>query len=288
MKPESLEPSGQSPRRPDGSDAITHDTDTYPAVPPADLIGTAVSDGEASIVDTAVTISEGYFESAAASGRGLYVARRSRKEWLVRLALMLTGLGFAQIGTTLVILIAIGSDPYTVFVQGLATVFGFTIGVTHLAFTSLLFIFFAVFARSYILPGTFVGTFFAGPIIDLYTWLIGDIVTADLALAVRLALSVTSCVIVGIGLALIIRSDGGMGANDLLSVYTADKLRVQYRWVKVSYDSLFVITGFLLGGVVGVGTVLSVFLVGPVAQYFFPTMDRLVGGVLVRTGCAAK
>ncbi len=267
---------------------MNHDTDIHPAATPPDLVGTAEAAVEPSIADAALALSDDYIQGAAESGRGKYVARRGRREWLVRLALLLFGLGFAQIGTTLIILTAIGSDPYTIFIQGLSMVFGSTIGIWHLTVTSLLFVFFIVFARKYILPGTFVCTLTAGPFIDLYTRLLRGVVDAGWPDALRLAVAVLSCVIVAAGLALMIRADGGIGPNDLLTVYTADTLRRQYRWVKISYDSLFVVIGFALGGVVGVGTVLSAFLVGPVAQFFFPIMDRLVGGVLVRTGCAAK
>ena len=45
------------------------------------------------------------------------------------------------------------------------------------------------------------------------------------------------------------------------------------------------IAGFLLGGTVGVGTVIAVFLVGPVAQFVMPFSQRLVDRCL---GSGAK
>ncbi|MCC8108836.1 MAG: DUF6198 family protein [Planctomycetes bacterium] len=265
---------------------MQHDTDSFPAMP-SDRSEPSGASPDVSLVEAALAATDDYLESAAASGRSVAAARRGRREWLIRTVLMVGGLCFAQIGVSLFVLTAIGSEPYTVFTQGLSVVFGYSIGLCHLAVTSLFLAFFVVFARRYILPGTFAGTFFAGPFLDMYTWLFGGIVTAGLATPIRLGLAVLGCVIIGIGLSLIIRADAGMGPNDLVPVFTAEKLRCQYRWVKITFDSVLVATGFVLGGVVGVGTVLSVVLVGPVAQFFFPTMDRLVGAVLARTGCAA-
>ena len=39
-------------------------------------------------------------------------------------------------------------------------------------------------------------------------------------------------------------------------------------------DGCFVLIGFLLGGIFGIGTIICVFVVGPVAQIFMPYAER--------------
>lgn len=84
-------------------------------------------------------------------------------------------------------------------------------------------------------------------------------------------------VILSIGMALVISSDAGTGPNDLVAVILTDKLkRFQFRTVRICCDLFFIITGFLLGGTVGIGTVEAAFLVGPVVQIFRPIHERAI------------
>jgi hypothetical protein len=78
-------------------------------------------------------------------------------------------------------------------------------------------------------------------------------------------------------MALVISSDAGTGPNDLVAVILTDKLkRFQFRTVRICCDLFFIITGFLLGGTVGIGTVAAAFLVGPVVQIFRPIHERAI------------
>ncbi|MCD7895902.1 MAG: YitT family protein, partial [Planctomycetaceae bacterium] len=133
----------------------------------------------------------------------------------------------------------------------------------------------------YVLPGTVVCSFFGGPIIDLFSWLLGGVITPDSGMVLRFLSMLAGCVVLAAGMSLVIKSDAGTGANDLVAVILTDKLgRFQFRWVRVACDVFFAVTGFLLGGVLGIGSVAAACLVGPVAQFFFPFMERLVHRVV--------
>lgn len=47
-------------------------------------------------------------------------------------------------------------------------------------------------------------------------------------------------------------------------------------------DVVFAGLGFLMGGVVGIGTIICAFLVGPVADFFLPINGKMVEGILRR------
>lgn len=47
-------------------------------------------------------------------------------------------------------------------------------------------------------------------------------------------------------------------------------------------DLTFALVGLALGGVVGLGTVICAFLVGPAAQLFFPISQRLCEAALAQ------
>ena len=203
--------------------------------------------------------------------------RRSIKEWAIRLLLLLLGLTIAHFGVTLFLQSNLGSDPFTVLVQGVSVRAGLSVGAVHVITTCALMALMLIFARGYVLPGTVVCAFCGGPIIDAFTWLLGGFINARMPMALRAACSILGCIILASGMSLVIRSDGGTGPNDLVAVILADKLRrFQFRWVRIVCDAAFTAAGFLLGGTIGPGTVFAVFLIGPAAQFFMPYSQKLV------------
>ena len=83
---------------------------------------------------------------------------------------------------------------------------------------------------------------------------------------------------------MVIRSDAGTGPNDLVALVISEKKKWKFSVVRVTVDALFVLCGFLLGGVAGAGTLVCMFLVGPVAGLFLPINGRWIEA-LVRRLC---
>ena len=82
--------------------------------------------------------------------------------------------------------------------------------------------------------------------------------------------------ILAFGMTIVIRSEAGTGPNDLVAVVLSEKLKKPFGPVRVAVDLLFALAGWLLGGTVGIGTLICAFVVGPAAQLFMPFSRRLV------------
>lgn len=74
---------------------------------------------------------------------------------------------------------------------------------------------------------------------------------------------------------IVIRSQAGTGPNDLVAVVLSDKLKKPFGPVRVAVDCAFAGIGLALGDVLGIGTVVCAFLVGPAAQLFFPVSEQI-------------
>lgn len=198
-------------------------------------------------------------------------SRRTPVQWAKALAALLAGLTIAHLGVTLFLLSELGSDPFTVMIQGLARTAGLTVGTVHVMVLCLLMAVMALGTRGYVKPGTVVCAFLGGPIIDLFTWLLGRWISAASPLPVRCVSMVAGCVILAAGMSLVINSNAGTGPNDLVAIILSDKLgRFQFRWVRMACDLFFLAAGFLLGGTVGAGTLVAALLTGPVVQFWLP------------------
>lgn len=214
--------------------------------------------------------------------------KRGIKEWAVRVVILLVGLCIAHLGVTLFLLSDLGSDPFNVFVQGLfrtgerITRWAFlTHGRTHVAVSLLIVLILLAVDRSYIKIGTALCMLFGGPIIDFFTRILAPLFTAA-GMGLRIVMLVLGCVILAYGMTIVIRSDAGTGPNDLVALVISEKTRFRFSVTRVAVDALFAFCGFLLGGTVGLGTLICMFLVGPVAGVFLPVNGRIIEGIVSR------
>lgn len=208
--------------------------------------------------------------------------KRSAKEWGLRIGILLIGLVIAHLGVTLFLLSDLGSDPFNVFVQGifrslaqrLAWPF-LTHGRTHVGISLVIILALLVVDRSYVKIGTALCMIFGGPIIDVFTsllqpWLDGAGIPG------RACMLVLGCVILAYGMTIVIRSDAGTGPNDLVALVISEKARFRFSLTRIAVDAAFTLLGWLLGGTAGIGTLVCMFLVGPVAGFFLPINKRIV------------
>ena len=206
--------------------------------------------------------------------------KRSVKEWGIRILLLCIGLVIAHFGVTLFMLVNLGSDPFNVFIHGLTRFTPFSHGVTHMCISFLIIIVLLFLDRSYVKPGTLICMFLGGPIIDLFTWMLGGIVNGEMYFPVRLLVMTAACLILAFGMTIVIQSDAGTGPNDLVAVVISDKRKKKFGTVRIVVDVCFAGLGWLLGGTIGLGTVVCACLVGPTAQIFLPGSEKICGRFL--------
>ena len=211
--------------------------------------------------------------------------KKSGKEIILRVVILIVGLTIAHLGVTLFLLANLGTDPFNVLIQGLHRLIGsdrITHGTVHICICFLIILILLFVDRSYIGIGTVICMFCGGPIIDFFTLLLGPLFAGEISLVIRIAVNFLGCVILAFGMTIVIKSEAGTGPNDLVAVVLSDKLKKPFGIVRVIVDLLFTGIGFALGGTVGIGTLICAFLVGPVANFFFPTVEKSVKKITAR------
>lgn len=201
--------------------------------------------------------------------------------WGVRVVLLLVGLTIAHLGVTLFLLADLGSDPFNVMIQGLHRMIGVAShGTVHMVICFVIILVLLVVDRSYVRIGTFLCMILGGPIIDVFTYVLQPAVNSGSAMWLRLVAVVLGCGILAFGMTIVIKSEAGTGPNDLVAVVISDKRKWKFGIVRIAVDVCFAFIGFALGGTVGVGTVICLAVVGPVAQVFMPFSEKLCGRFL--------
>lgn len=210
-----------------------------------------------------------------------------KKELLVRSCILLVGLLIAHAGVALFLLVGLGTDPFNVLVQGVSQFlsnqnWGFTLshGSVHRIICLLIILVLLVVDRSYVKVGTIVCMLCGGPFIDLFNVLFSPWVSESLPLVLRLLITAAACCILAFGMTIVIKSDAGTGPNDLVSIVISDKIHKRFGIVRLVTDAAFVFIGFFLNASIGLGTLVCVVLVGPVADFFLPVSGKMVDRLL--------
>jgi uncharacterized membrane protein YczE len=125
-------------------------------------------------------------------------------------------------------------------------------------------------------PGSVVGPLFIGPIMQAALTSLEQFDVPS-SLAVRLGLHVLAIAMVGIGAGALIVSGLGAGSGELLASAASDRSGHTEPRVRLAFEATWLVLGVVLGGPIGVGTVLVAALIGPAVA----RGHRLVESVVV-------
>ena len=163
-----------------------------------------------------------------------------------------------------------GNDPVGIVYDGIRSISGMNqaqLGMASNAVNIVLLVFLFFVGRLYVSVGTFVYLLPYGFCVDLGNFLYG-LHGASEDIWVRVVFSVLGCVLLSLGVAIYITVDIGVDPFTGVVLVLRDVLKKEYRYVKIGFDLTMVILGTLLGGRLGVVTVVTALAVGPVIQFF--------------------
>jgi uncharacterized membrane protein YczE len=70
-----------------------------------------------------------------------------------------------------------------------------------------------------------------------------------------------------VGSSLYITADLGVSSYDAMSLILSERTKIQFRWCRISTDLVCVIVGFFCHAVLGIGTIITAFFMGPFTQF---------------------
>ena len=188
---------------------------------------------------------------------------------LTRGALLLLGLAGYGFSMALMVQAGLGLDPWDVFHQGLSRHTGMTIGVAS-AVVGLVVLLAWIPLRNR--PG--IGTI-ANVIVIAVTVDIGiAVLPAPEDLRVRVPMVLGAVLLNAVSTVLYIGAGLGPGPRDGLMTGLVARTGLSVRVVRTAIEATVLIVGWLLGGTVGVGTVIYAFGIGPLVQLILRHMPR--------------
>lgn len=207
-------------------------------------------------------------------------------ETIKKLLLFLLGMSIIQFGVALFLRMNIGSDPFTVFTQGLANTLNnlgmnVTTGTANRIILVVLFSIILLLNKNHIKIGTIICVIGVGPIIDLGVRVVSVLPVESYSYLLKMFLIALGCFIIAIGFSILSATKVGVAPNDIIPFIIKERINCEYRWVRICMDAFLLIGGFMLGGTVGVGTIIAMATTGPFIQLCLPYGQKFTDFILI-------
>ena len=191
----------------------------------------------------------------------------SRFAWLV------FGLFLCSFGIVCFLESELGLPPWDVLHQGLAEQLSVSFGVANVI-VSVLVLALAWRLRARVGLGTLMNALLIGTFVIVLTAIEPVSALSEESLGVRISLIPIALVSFGVGTALYIGASMGAGPRDSLMLVTSKRLGVRVGVARTGIEVAALVLGFVLGGTVGVGTVVFAFGIGPAVEASFWVLGR--------------
>lgn len=198
----------------------------------------------------------------------------SRRVIMAVAGVVITGISVALFKTA-----SMGTDPFSCLNLGLWKLSGISYSLVYILVNALLLAGVFFLDRHYIGLATVLNLLFVGTIVDFCMpvfekWLPHtDLVSRILLLAVGVVLMCFSA-------SLYFTADLGVSAYDAWALMLSKKKHLPFKLCRIGTDILCTGAGFFMGAVVGVGTLITAFGMGPLIEFFNRTcsLPMLYGG----------
>lgn len=199
-----------------------------------------------------------------------------QKGTLRRFLVMCFGILIMGLGVCLFKISLMGNDPSTALAIAVADRIGLDFSILVIVINSIYFIAEIFLGRKYIGAGTFVNWFFVGPLASFYEKLLRGVWNVPEGFVPRLVIMVAGVLILSLSASLYQTADLGIAPYDYLSLGLRDYTPCPYFGYRIFTDALSALLCWLLGGLVGLGTLICAFCLGPFIQFFDRTFSQKV------------
>lgn len=200
-----------------------------------------------------------------------------KKHFWSRLILVVIAVILMGFALSWLLLVDLGTDPCTLLNKSISAHLGMSIGNWQAIFNTILLIFVILFGGRNLGFGTLANMFLVGYSIDFFSWIWAKILPPDLftSMGVRIAVLIPALILFILAAAFYMDMDMGTAPYDAVSFIISTHLpNVSFRVVRIVYDFVVTALAVLLGGKLGIVTVLMVVTLGPVIEWLGNILKR--------------
>jgi len=201
-----------------------------------------------------------------------------KRKLVYRIIFAIIGISILAIGVSFMRYAVLGVDPITCLNIGIAKQIGISFGTWQLIMCFILLIGVFIYDKRKIGFGTLYIMVAAGYTSDLFLWLITKIPLLEIySLEIRIVAFSIGLIFYYFGAAIYIETNMGLSPYDAVAIIIAEKIKRQnwFKWIRIGTDALCVIGGIITQSDVGIGTLVSVLLGGPLIALFRKVLMKI-------------
>lgn len=184
-------------------------------------------------------------------------------------SILLTGIGVA-----LFVHADLGSDTITVFIDGLHRILHVSYGSASRIYNIGMLAIALLVSFRHIGWATVVYALSVGFSMDFFETMLQPFGLAQAGLPVRFGCVLLGQLCFGLTYALLIRYRKGMNQVDAIAYAITRRTKLSFKWVRTAMDFALLGGGWLLGGVVGVGSLIAMTTTGILIDFFLKQMKK--------------
>lgn len=200
-----------------------------------------------------------------------------KTERLTAAAGIFAAMNFVGAGVALFLACGYGGDPIAVFCQGIQVSLGISFGTASLVFNFLIIGIALLVSKKNLGLGTISYALVSGYFIDFYLFLLKQTGFGGWNPYIKIMSYFAGIFFLAEALAILIFMNSGMSAVDAVVCFLEEKLKIPYQLIRTLLDVTFVLIGFLLGGVVGWGTLLCAVATGTLVKKLVFIQKKILG-----------
>ncbi len=209
------------------------------------------------------------------TGINLSIFKQPKSSLLKKMLMFLVGVALMGVGIGLNSCIGLGTDPISVFSDGVHKFLNMSLGSAFTLTNCTIFLIVLLFGRRYINIGTLLHAIFLGTFVNMGVSIYSVLNIREI-IFLKIIVASIACILLFFGTALLISVNIGLDVWTGLAMLLKDRTHKEYKIFRVVIDIFSLVIGYLMGGTVGVVTILAACFGGPIIQWFVKIIEKSI------------
>lgn len=196
------------------------------------------------------------------------------KNYVAKLAISVFGIGIISLASALFFMTDMGADPYQVLCNAIHIQLSITIGMANILMNGTIILLILLFFRKFINIAMVLSLTLSGLFIDGFVTVFEPFINHNLSIPVKIIIIISACILLSFGVYLYTAPALGASPADSVGLIIAKLVKKPYSLIRIFTDVFYTALGFLLGGKVGITTIISVLLTGITIGLFEKILDK--------------
>ena len=160
-----------------------------------------------------------------------------------------------------------GMDPFQVLAHGIWKHIPMGFGTLYMVINLIMLAVIFLLDKHKIGLGTFINIFLLGYIVQFSSELFKNLIPSP-SLLIRVLFLLCGIIIICFASSIYYTGDMGVSTYDAVALILSEKKVARFKYCRIGSDLICALVGFLLGALVGVGTLVTAFFMGPLITFF--------------------